>query len=119
MAMPRMVRELEAQPELGLLSSDLWLGRTIISLQYWRSAEHLADYASSRKGQHLPAWAAFTRAIGDSGDVGIWHETYSVRPGSYETIYHNMPPFGLGRVAPLQPASGRYQSAKGRMGKSS
>src|SRR4051794_19201666 len=85
MAMPRMLRELEAHKELGLLGSDLWLGRTIISLQYWRSVSHLMDYASSRSAEHLPAWAAFTRSVGDSGDVGIWHETYSVKPGSYET----------------------------------
>ena len=95
MAMPRMLRELEAHKELGLLGSDLWLGRTIISLQYWRSVSHLMDYASSRNREHLPAWAAFTRSVGDSGDVGIWHETYSVKPGSFPTIYHNMPPFGL------------------------
>ena len=98
-----------------MLGSDLWLGRTIISLQYWRSVSHLMEYASSRNREHLPAWAAFTRSVGDSGDVGIWHETYSVKPGSYETIYHNMPPFGLGRVGTLAPVSGRYQSAQDRM----
>ncbi|MDQ6860853.1 MAG: DUF4188 domain-containing protein, partial [Verrucomicrobiota bacterium] len=73
----------------------------MISLQYWRSAAHLTEYAANRDRQHLPAWAAFTRAVGDSGDVGIWHETYLVKPGGYETIYHNMPPFGLGRVESL------------------
>ena len=115
MAMPRMLRELEAHKDLGLLGSDLWFGRTIISLQYWRSVAHLVDYASSQQREHLPAWAAFTRIIGDSGDVGIWHETYSVKPGSYETIYHNMPPFGLGRVGTLVPATGHYHSAEGRI----
>ena len=115
MAMPRMLRELETHRELGLLGSDLWFGRTIISLQYWRSATHLMDYATSKDRHHLPAWAAFTRAIGDSGDVGIWHETYLVKPGSYETIYHNMPPFGLGRVGTLTPATGRYKSARERI----
>lgn len=115
MAMPRMLRELEANKELGLLGSNLWFGRTIISLQYWRSAHHLIDYASQTNREHLPAWAAFTRAIEDSGDVGIWHETYSIKPGSCETIYHNMPPFGLGRVGTLVPATGRHQSAKDRI----
>lgn len=115
MAMPRMLRELEANKELGLLGSYLWLGRTIISVQYWRSTSHLTQYAASRNSEHLPAWTAFTRAIGDSGDVGIWHETYAIRPGSFETIYHNMPPFGLGRVATLRPATGGWRSASGRM----
>lgn len=115
MAMPRMLRELEAHKELGLLGSDVWFGRTIISLQYWRSVGHLTEYASQKNREHLPAWAAFTRAVGDSGDVGIWHETYSIRPGSCETIYHNMPRFGLGRVGTLVPATGRHQSAKDRI----
>ena len=30
--------------------------------------------------------------------TGIWHETYLVRNGEYETIYGNMPPFGLGKA---------------------
>ncbi len=115
MAMQRMIRELETHKELGLLGSDFWLGRTTISLQYWRSLNHLTDYATSAKREHLPAWASFTRAIGNSGDVGIWHETYTVGPGLYETIYHNMPPFGLGSVGTLVPATGLYQSAKNRI----
>jgi len=60
-AMPRMLRELEAHKELGFLGGHLWLGRTIISLQYWRSVKHLMDYATDKNLQHAPAWAAFTR----------------------------------------------------------
>ena len=116
LAMPRMLRELEAHQELGFLGGNLWFGRTVISVQYWRSLVHLMDYAASRDRQHLPAWTAFTRSVGNSGDVGIWHETYSVKPGSFETIYHNMPPFGLGRVGSLIPATGRFESAKNRIG---
>ena len=115
MAMPRMLRELERHPEVGMLGSHLWFGRTMLSLQYWRSAKHLMDYATSTTHLHLPAWKAFTRAVGDSGDVGIWHETYTVRDGAYETIYHNMPPFGLGKVGELVPATGRYQSSAERV----
>jgi hypothetical protein len=115
MAMTRMLRELAIHPELGLLGTDFWLGRTVISVQYWRSVEALNQYASSADREHLPAWAAFRKAVGDSGDVGIWHETYRVQPSSYETIYHNMPPFGLGRVGTLVPATGHRQSAQGRI----
>ncbi len=71
MAMGRMLRELAAHKELGFLGDDAWFGRTTLSLQYWRSAEHLMDYATSKTGQHLPAWQAFTRHVGNSGDVGI------------------------------------------------
>jgi len=114
MAMPRMLRELGVQRELGYLNGHLWLGRTILMLQYWRSAQHLEDYARNKSLQHVPAWGAFTRAVGDSGDVGIWHETYQVKAGTYECVYHNMPPFGLGAVGNLIPATGRYQNAKDR-----
>jgi hypothetical protein len=115
MAMPRMLRELEAHRDLGFLGAHMWVGRTTISLQYWRSVAHLMDYATNKSRQHAPAWAAFTRSVGNSGDVGIWHETYTATPGSYETIYHNMPPFGLGGVGELVPASGRHQTARDRM----
>ena len=114
-AMPKMLRELEQKSDLGLLNYHLWFGRTIIVLQYWRSVEQLNAYAKSRDNAHLPAWAAFNRAVGKSGDVGIWHETYRIKEGSYETIYVNMPPFGLGKATSSVSASGKRESAAGRM----
>ena len=116
-AMPRMLRELESHKQLGYLGGHFWIGRTVISLQYWRSAAHLMDYATNKNLQHLPAWTAFTRSVGNSGDVGIWHETYAISPGSCETVYHNMPPFGLGNVGTLVPATGHFQHAKERLAK--
>lgn len=100
-AMPRMLRELRQHPELGLLSAEIWGGRTTIVVQYWRSAEALFAYARNRDAGHLPAWRAFNEAVGRSADVGIWHETYVVAPGGYENIYVDMPPFGLGRAGTL------------------
>jgi hypothetical protein len=114
-AMPRMLMELEKNPELGFLGAHTWVGRTAIILQYWRSVDHLNAYAKSRNHAHLPAWAAFNRAIGKSGDVGVWHETYKIREGSYETIYVNMPPFGLGKAFRSVSASGKRESATDRM----
>jgi hypothetical protein len=49
------------------------------------------------------------------GDVGIWHETYKVQAGQYEAIYSGMPPWGLARAGTLRPASGRKESARGRI----
>jgi Domain of unknown function (DUF4188) len=114
-AMPGMLRELRAQPELGLLHAEAWFSRTIIMVQYWRSMAQLLDYAKSKTATHLPAWQAFNKAIGTDGSVGIWHETYAVSPGRYENIYVNMPSFGLGRAGRLQPTAGGRQSAAGRM----
>jgi hypothetical protein len=114
-AMPRMLKELEQHPELGMLGGEMWFGRTTILVQYWRSAEHLFAYAKNRDAQHLPAWRAFNRAVGTRGEVGVWHETYVVSPGSYENIYVNMPAFGLGKVGTLSAAAGGLQSAEARL----
>jgi len=115
LAMPRMVRELYADPSSGFLGAHAWFGITTVMLQYWRSFDHLERYAKDRSQQHLPAWAAFNRAVGISGDVGIWHETYCIRPGEYECIYNNMPAFGLAKATRVAPASGYRDSAAGRM----
>lgn len=116
-AMPRMLRELSEDPGLGLLGYETWFGRTSVLVQYWRSTEQLMAYAKDRDAQHVPAWKAFNKAVGRSGDVGIWHETYAVPAGSYETVYANMPPFGLGKASDLVPATGNRQSAQERLGK--
>ena len=110
-----MLKELSENPDLGLLGYEMWFGRTIVVLEYWRSVDQLNAYAKDRDKAHLPAWAAFNRAIGKSGDVGVWHETYRVREGDYETIYANMPLFGLGKATNSVSASGRRESAAGRM----
>jgi hypothetical protein len=115
-AMGQMLPELYRQPELGLLSHETWVGRTIILVQYWRSMDTLMAYAKSKTGAHLPAWQRFNQAVGTDGSVGIWHETYQVHPGGFENVYVNMPPFGLGRVGPLVEARGGLQSAAGRLG---
>ena len=114
-AMPRMLKELYRQPDLGFIHAEAWFSRTIILVQYWRSMEQLLAYAKNKNGQHLPAWQAFNKAIGTDGSVGIWHETYAASPGSHESVYVNMPPFGLGRAASLQEAVGDRQSASGRL----
>ena len=115
MAMPKMLTELYRQPELGFLHAESWYGRTTIMVQYWRSMDQLLAYAKMRGAAHLPAWQAFNKAVGTDGSVGIWHETYAVKPGGYENIYVNMPPFGLGRAGLVQPASGGRESAAGRL----
>jgi hypothetical protein len=57
-----------------------------------------------RDKKHWPAWVDFNRRVGSSrSDVGIWHETYIVKPGHYEAVYSGMPPYGLGKAANLLP----------------
>jgi hypothetical protein len=118
LAMPKMVRELEQHPESGFLGAKLYLGspRQPMLVQYWRSFEHLEAFARDRGKVHWPAWVAFNKHVGSNGDVGIWHETYLVPAGSYECVYNNMPPTGLGAATNLVPAAGRKATAAGRAG---
>jgi len=116
-AMPRMLAELKNKPESGLLWSRTYhSGRVIMVQQYWQSFDKLIAYAHDRSGRHFPAWAAFNRAIGTDGSVGIWHETYLVEPGKSECVYVNMPRFGLAAAAQHVKAEGMLASAKDRMG---
>ena len=114
-AMPRMINELVRQPDLGFIHAEMWFSRTTIMVQYWRSMDQLLSYARNREAEHLPAWQSFNKVVGTDGSVGIWHETYAVSPGNYENIYVNMPPFGLGKVGSIQPATGGMQSAATRL----
>ena len=115
MAMPKMVNELYKNPDMGFISHEQWFGRTTIMVQYWKSFEHLENYAKSKTSNHLPAWAEFNKKIGSNGDVGIWHETYLSKQGSYESVYNNMPKFGLAKAMSCVPATGKYQSANDRI----
>jgi hypothetical protein len=99
-AMPRMLKELEAQPESGLLGYRQTLQSPIspMLVQHWRSFEHLERFARDPALAHLDAWRMFRQTTGDDGDVGIWHESYLVHAGEYEAIYANMPRAGLAAV---------------------
>lgn len=96
-AMPRMLRELARQPELGMLCARTefaWRRATVV--QYWESMDKLMAYASTRDLEHLPAWRAFNASTKRSGPViGIWHEAYAVDPATSHAVYRNMPPFGM------------------------
>ncbi len=111
-AMNRMIQELEQHPELGLLHVERVGG---LLVQYWRSFDQLHAYARMQDAEHLPAWADFNSKIGSNGDIGIWHETYLVKADQYEAIYNNMPAFGLAKASGWIPASGRKNTAKGRL----
>jgi len=114
-AMPRMLKELYAQPELGLIHHEMWFSRTLILVQYWRSIEQLMDYSKNKNSEHLPAWRAFNQSIATDGSVGIWHETYRAGPSTYENVYINMPEFGLGKAGALVEAKSGLESAKDRL----
>ncbi|MGR3811366.1 DUF4188 domain-containing protein [Jiulongibacter sp. NS-SX5] len=116
MAMPRMLKELHANPQSGFLGAEGWGGRTSIMVQYWESFEKLEAFANDRQMTHYPAWVEFyKRAKKSNNAVGVWHETYLIKKGQYESIYANMPSFGLGKVLGLENSEGQYFNARKRI----
>ncbi len=115
--MPRMCRELQANPEHGMMHFRYHVGfRQMMVVQYWKSFDHIHRWATSKTHTHLPAWRWMNKNVGLNGDVGTWHETYVVKRGCYEALYVNMPPHGLGNVGELVEARGKHRTARGRMG---
>jgi hypothetical protein len=117
LAMGPMIVELYKSPELGFLSARTEMaGRTITVIQYWKSFEALEAYAANAERKHRPAWTAFyKRATSGTGAVGIYHETYVVRPGEVESLYVDMPEgFGLGGAVGTRTVGNRSESARER-----
>jgi len=118
-AMGPMIRELLARRELGLLHAQTFLyWRGVALVQYWRSFEALEAFSRDPRATHLEAWKRFNRAVGANGSVGIWHETYLVQANQYESVYGNMPAFGLARAGEHRPAVGAKETASRRLGRS-
>lgn len=101
-AMPRMLAELSADPDSGLLGYRLTVGADgPMVIQYWKTTEQLFAYASRTDAAHRPAWAAFNRRARKApGSVGIWHETYVVDRA--ESMYVGMPLSGLAKATSVQ-----------------
>lgn len=116
-AMPRMLIELQKDRSLGLVGKPRTFvsGRTILVWQYWESFEKLTAYSRAADNAHLPAWRSFNKRIRDNGAVGIYHETVMLSDATVETVYGNMPTFGLASVTGAVPASRRGQTAVTRM----
>ncbi|MGE0792251.1 MAG: DUF4188 domain-containing protein [Sandaracinaceae bacterium] len=115
-AMVRMLKELEANKEAGLLGWEGGgLGNPNLMVQYWESSEKLMEYARSKESAHFPAWSAFNKKVAETDAVGIWHETYEVAPLAFESVYNRMPPFGMGKVGQLVSATGELATAQRRL----
>ena len=114
-AMPRMLAELAADPDSGLLGSKLvfeplspWI------VQWWESTDKLYAYASNPAAEHRPAWTEFNaRARKAPGAVGVWHETYVV--GRAETMYVGMPPTGVAKATSVVPVGRNADRAAARL----
>ncbi|HYY11996.1 MAG TPA: DUF4188 domain-containing protein [Kineosporiaceae bacterium] len=96
-AMPRMLAELQREPDLGLLGVTSCVhGKGALAVQYWRDLDSLLAYAHATDHAHRPAWREFNQRVRAArGAVGIWHETFVVPPGAHESMYVDMPAQGL------------------------
>jgi hypothetical protein len=116
-AMGPMLTELGRDPSLGMLGAQTyWSGRTVTTLSYWRSFDALEAYAHASDRTHRPAWTEFYRRAGRAaGAVGIFHETFTVAPGSVESLYVDVPAgFGLGGAVGTIPVTGALRTARQR-----
>ncbi|MBX3082425.1 MAG: DUF4188 domain-containing protein [Anaerolineae bacterium] len=119
-AMPPMLEALYKHPEKGFLSGETYYSlfplQTIL-VSYWRSFEDIERFARAKDDPHLAAWIHFNREIGYDGSVGVWHETYTIEPGHSESLYANMPLFGLGKAvgSTIPVHGGHLRNARGRM----
>ncbi|ANF96998.1 DUF4188 domain-containing protein [Paenibacillus bovis] len=114
-SMGPMLSELYANKDLGFLDASYFIsGRGLSIVQYWRSYEQLEQYARGG-AKHLQAWQDFNRKARAGEAVGIYHETYAVEAGAYESIYINMPPSGLGKAGRLKPVSAGRETSRERM----
>ncbi len=117
-AMTKMQVALANDPSTGFLSGENYfnlLSKTTCSIQYWRTFDDLERFSKAPTQTHLAAWRRFNKAIGGNGTVGIWHETYQVKANQYESVYGNMPKFGLAKAGEHVAASGVFKNARSRI----
>ena len=116
-AMTPMMSTLFRHPEKGFLHAEFfWNFSGPVLIQYWRSFEDLENFARNPSDPHIGPWKKFKRAVGSNGVVGIWHETYTINPAQFESVYGNMPRFGLAAAMEHVQAKGRRETARMRLG---
>ncbi|QOR67208.1 DUF4188 domain-containing protein [Cytobacillus suaedae] len=113
-AMPAMIQELYTNKETGFISLESFFGlRTSLMVQYWKSEDGLLAYAKGPT--HMKAWKSFNEKVRNNDAVGIYHETYIVPKGRSESIYANMPLFGIAKAFGNKPVTPRINSARQRL----
>lgn len=69
---------------------------------------------------HRKAWVVINRKERKSRQhVGLWHETYVVPEGGYESVYADMPPFGLAAATGVLPIAARGRRGADRLARRS
>lgn len=110
-ALRRMVAEAEARPDAsGLLWATTWRdGRVFTVLSYWRDMDAALGWAQDARYRHVAEWRRYNRGrVGDSGDVGIWHEVIAIDPARQHTIYRDVDRRGLAAATRYEPADAAH-----------
>jgi len=95
----RIVSRLRNYRESGMMNAHLFFsGMSLGVIQYWDSFDKLEVFAKDNNDLHMPNNKKYKKTVGKSGFVGIWHETYLVEHDKFETMYYNMPKWGLARA---------------------
>jgi len=117
-----MHKELEAEPEkFGFFGSTTYSSQNryvdlALTVQYWRSQDHLNAYARDHMGKHFPSMIWSSKVVKVSDHIGFWHESFKVHAGEYEAIYVNCPQILMGKAGTLVKAEGKRNTARGRLG---
>ena len=114
-AMTAMIVELLEDPDLGLLNYEYRFSfRNQFILMYWRSFEHMHDWATAKGNAHADGWRMLNKLMKEHPDlVGFWHESYVVT--QHESFYRNVPAVGLGKAGTLVPMRGGMTSSAARL----
>ena len=78
-----------------MLATDDETGNGIITLSYWRSMQHLHEFA--RSPVHQAGWKWFERSTKTHPHLSMMHEVYALPKGHWENLYVNFTPFGMGK----------------------
>jgi len=134
--MNRMQAELDSTPKThGFLGASSWLSSAdrgtsseAMTLMYFESSEALHAYAHGPLHTETMEW--WSRMVKDIPHLAIMHEVFAAPKHSWEGVYLNYHPTGLGATAveverdgknvwvnPLVKGTGKLTYSKGRMGK--
>lgn len=120
--MPKMLKALSSDPSLGMLHCESFFRLcplTTCLVSYWKDFESLERFSklAGSPDSHLAVWGRFMKQVGSDGTVGIWHETYQIHPKNSESVYANMPEFGMAKAFSHVKVNPNTQSARQRIHK--
>ena len=114
-AMTNMLIELLTQEEFGLLNYEYRFSfRRQFIVMYWRSYEHMHNWALNKDATHMDGWRMLSKLMKEHPRLlGFWHESYVVT--QYESFYRNVPAVGLGKASGLIPLQGGMKTGAARL----